>query len=78
MQAAARTSPPVADAAARAVTSAYDPATAFGFQHHDKGRRRDEPGLLTGASGIALALADYADLPAPEKPVRWGHLLNLP
>lgn len=77
MQAAARTSPTIANTAAEAVTDAFDPTTPFGFQHHDGRHTRNEPGFLTGASGVALALADHADLPTSGNPIRWDCLLNL-
>lgn len=77
IQATARISPPIANAAATAVIDAYDPTTAFSFQHHDSGRPHNEPGFLTGASGVALALADHADLPTSGNPMRWDCLLNL-
>jgi hypothetical protein len=31
----------------------------------------------TGAAGIALALADHAELPAPDVPARWDAILLL-
>jgi hypothetical protein len=37
----------------------------FCFQHSDHGRATDEPGLLVGAAGIALALAEQGGLPPP-------------
>ncbi len=41
------------------------------------GSARDEPGLLTGAAGTALALADHGQLPTPTAPARWDSLLLL-
>ncbi|HEX5494125.1 MAG TPA: lanthionine synthetase C family protein [Mycobacteriales bacterium] len=77
MQATARTSPPIADAAATAVANTFDPTADFGFQHHDGAHTHNEPGFLTGASGVALALADHADLPTSGSPIHWDCLLNL-
>lgn len=77
LQATTHTRPTIANTAATAVTNAYDPSTAFGYQHHDNGNPRNEPGFLTGASGTALALADHADLPTSGNPIRWDSLLNL-
>ncbi|MGH8791258.1 MAG: lanthionine synthetase C family protein [Stackebrandtia sp.] len=68
---------PLAEAAATAVVDAFDPDTRFGFQHRDHGHVRDQPGLLTGAAGAALALADHTGLPAPTRPISWDCLLNL-
>jgi hypothetical protein len=68
----------IADAAAAAIADAFTPRLPFGFCHHDPdGTPRSEPGLLTGAAGIALALADHAALPALEVPARWDCLLLL-
>ncbi|MGH3321250.1 MAG: phosphoenolpyruvate carboxykinase [Streptosporangiaceae bacterium] len=43
----------------------------------DAGAVPDQPGLLTGAAGIALALADHGSLPAPQVPARWDATLLL-
>jgi hypothetical protein len=48
----------LASSAAEAIADYFDPATRFGFQHHEHNQRHDNPGLLTGAAGIALTLAD--------------------
>lgn len=78
LQATARTSPSIVSTVGQAVTDTFDPATAFGFQHHDRGSIHNEPGFLIGASGIALALADHADPPtSPRRPNPWDCLLNL-
>ncbi len=68
---------PLADRAAAGVVAFYDPATAFGFQHQDGQKPTDNAGLLTGAAGIALALADHAHIPAPDVHTRWDALLLL-
>jgi hypothetical protein len=77
MQSTAGTFPPLTDAAATAVANAFDPIAAFGFRHNDRGEMHDDPGLLTGAAGVALALADHAKLPTPDSPIRWDCLLSL-
>jgi lantibiotic biosynthesis protein len=56
----------------------HDPRFPFRFRHRDHGVPADEPGLLTGAAGIALALADPAILPAPDVPTPWTAALLLP
>nr|WP_279588962.1 lanthionine synthetase C family protein [Amycolatopsis granulosa] len=54
------------DTVAERVLAAFDPAAPFGFRHlRHTGERADEPGLLQGAAGAALALATYAGNPAP-------------
>lgn len=67
----------LANSAAKALAECFDPATRFGFQHHERHQRHDNPGLLTGAAGAALALADSACLSTPANPIRWDQLLNL-
>jgi hypothetical protein len=67
----------VAGSAASATVAAYDPECAFAFQHLHGGTRSDDPGLLTGAAGTALALADHARLASPEPPTRWDAILLL-
>jgi hypothetical protein len=73
------TSPPAARARSAAATSAaYDPQQPFAFRHTQNGNASDRPGFLTGAAGIALALADHAELPEPATlPARWDSLLLL-
>lgn len=68
---------PVAKAAARSVAASFGPTHAFGFQHLDRGQAHDEPGLLTGATGVALALADHEHLPCANAPTSWDSLFNL-
>ncbi|MDQ0377629.1 lanthionine synthetase C family protein [Amycolatopsis thermophila] len=54
------------DVVAARVLAAFDPAARFGFRHLLRGGEwSDEPGLLQGAAGVALALASYAGNPAP-------------
>jgi class I lanthipeptide synthase len=75
--ASARTTPATARWAADAVTDAFDTRQPFGFRHLHHGTLTDDPGLLTGAAGIALALADHAGLPTPETATRWDAILLL-
>jgi hypothetical protein len=70
--------PVIADRAASAVAAAFTPHQPFGFRHErGRGIANDEPGLLTGAAGIALALSDHGGLQAPAVPARWDSLLLL-
>jgi hypothetical protein len=66
-----------AEQAASATTAAHAPGSAFGFQHRHAGAPSDDPGILTGAAGIALALADHGRLPAPPGSTSWDALLLL-
>jgi lantibiotic biosynthesis protein len=47
--------------------------------HGDHGGtdRAGRPGFLTGTAGIGLALADYAQLPAPQDVIAWDAILLL-
>ncbi|MGH3900481.1 MAG: lanthionine synthetase C family protein [Pseudonocardiaceae bacterium] len=65
------------DSAATAVTEVFNPELTFAFQHLHNGLPSDEPGLLTGSAGVALALADHGQLPEPPVPARWDSLLLL-
>ncbi|MEU8310155.1 lanthionine synthetase C family protein [Actinomadura sp. NPDC048955] len=64
-----------ADLAAAALVTAIDPRHAFAVQNLHHHTVTDDPGLLTGAAGIALALADHGGLPAPQNPARWDAAL---
>jgi hypothetical protein len=66
-----------ADRAAQAVTNQFDPRRRFAFQHVADQASKDQPGFLTGAAGVALALADHGGLPARDVPARWDALLLL-
>ena len=66
-----------ADRAAQAVTNQFDPRRRFAFQHVAEQTSKDQPGFLTGAAGVALALADHGGLPARDVPARWDALLLL-
>jgi hypothetical protein len=57
--------------------AAFEPQHTFAFQHADNGHLVDEPGLLTGSAGIALALADHGELPAVPVPAGWDAVLLL-
>jgi lantibiotic biosynthesis protein len=65
------------DSAAAAIAKAFNPQLTFAFQHLDNGVPADEPGLLTGSAGVALALADHGQLPTPPVPARWDSILLL-
>jgi hypothetical protein len=65
---------PAIDALAARLLDRFDPASAFGFRHGNP--VSDEPGLLYGATGIALALADLAD-PPPAERFSWDAVLLL-
>jgi hypothetical protein len=69
--------PITADLAASAVTAAFDPRHTFAVQNTHNHTASDDPGLLTGAAGIALALADHGGLPASTTPTRWDAALLL-
>ena len=77
LQCAAASQNVTAERAAAAVHAAFSADHPFGFQHLDKGATRDEPGLLTGAAGTALALADHGGLLGNDAPVRWDAVLLL-
>jgi lantibiotic biosynthesis protein len=65
------------DSAATAIAEAFNPRLAFAFQHLHNGVPSDEPGLLTGSAGVALALTDHGQLPAPPVSARWDRILLL-
>jgi len=65
------------DSAATTVAEAFNPRFTFTFRHLHHGVPSDEPGLLTGSAGVALALADHGQLPAPPVPARWDSVLLL-
>lgn len=67
--------PAIADLAATTLTTAIDPRHTFAVQNLHHHTATDDPGLLTGAAGIALALADHGGLPTPEDPTRWDAAL---
>ncbi|MGH3931302.1 MAG: lanthionine synthetase C family protein [Pseudonocardiaceae bacterium] len=63
--------------AAQSVMDLFHPDHRFGFKHIANRIAKDEPGFLVGAAGVALALANYGDLPARDVPTRWDALLLL-
>jgi hypothetical protein len=67
-----------AEAALAGLTGQYDSRLPFFFQHRDHGEATDEPGLLVGAAGIALTLADHSALAAPAMPTAWTAALLMP
>lgn len=66
-----------ADAALEELTAQYDPRLPFFFQHRDHGQATDEPGLLIGAAGIALTLADRSELATYRVSTAWTAALLL-
>lgn len=64
--------PELADPAAARISEAADLAEPFALASVG-----DDPGLLTGAAGVALALADHAGLPDTAPRTRWDALLLL-
>ena len=77
LQCAAASGAVTANRAAAAVTAAFSPQRTFAFQHLENNIASDKPGLLTGAAGVALALADHGDLPAAAVTTRWDSVLLL-
>jgi hypothetical protein len=73
----ARAASRAATAAADAIATAFDPEPPFAFPHHGNGVLQDRPGFLTGAAGVALTLADHAQLPAPPTATPWDAILLL-
>jgi hypothetical protein len=69
--------PITADLAASALIAAFDPRHTFAVQNIHNQTASDDPGLLTGAAGVALALADHGGIPAPETSTRWDAALLL-
>lgn len=64
--------------AADAIAASFDPSLPFAVPHHLNDRHHDNrPGFLTGAAGVALALADYAQLPALPVTTAWDATLLL-
>jgi hypothetical protein len=63
--------------AASAVTGMFSVRHRFGFQYATHENATDDPGVLNGACGTALALADCSAIPAPAVPDKWDALLLL-
>ncbi|QNP75386.1 lanthionine synthetase C family protein [Streptomyces roseirectus] len=72
-----RTVPALADSLAAKVIDGFTPEAPFGYRYHHAlaARPLDRPGLMEGASGIALALHAYATGTAPATP--WDGALLL-
>lgn len=76
--AAADNLPDLAEPAARRIETAADPDHRYLIRHRERGAFEDDPGLLTGAAGVALVLADYAGLPSwATSASRWNCILLL-
>jgi hypothetical protein len=69
--------PDLAEQAAAEIERAVNPHHRYLVQHMDRGTAGDSPGLLTGAAGVALALADYAELAVPGPAAAWDCILLL-
>ncbi|MBR7833493.1 hypothetical protein KDL01_09465 [Actinospica durhamensis] len=70
--------PGLAELAARRIETVANPRHRYLVQHSERGALEDDPGLLTGAAGAALALADHAGLPSSATPAsRWNCILLL-
>ncbi|MGP3969554.1 lanthionine synthetase LanC family protein [Streptomyces sp. 6N223] len=68
---------PVADLAATRILTLHDPSRRYGFAHVERSVSTDAPGFLTGAAGVALALADDGGLLPRATPATWDALLLL-
>lgn len=66
-----------ADALAQRLRNAFDRAAPFGFRHQLQRAELDEPGLLHGATGVALTLATFAGATAVPGIVAWDSPLLL-
>ncbi|MFB7596651.1 lanthionine synthetase C family protein [Streptomyces sp. NPDC056160] len=68
-----------ADRLAEALLAAYSPDAAFGYRRPVQGTtpltHLDSCALLDGATGVALALASYAEPPRPADPPGWDAAL---
>lgn len=67
-----------ADTALAELTAQHDPRLPLFFQHYDHGKATHQPGLLVGAAGIAMTLADRSVLAARTVPTAWTAALLLP
>jgi lantibiotic biosynthesis protein len=65
----------IAAYAGSVVVQHADPSAAFVFPHIEHGRRTDNAGFLTGAAGVALTLAEHAELAAAPVTTPWDALL---
>lgn len=69
--------PDLAGHAATHIIASSNPCHRYIIQHRENASTHDNPGLLTGAAGAALALADHAELPPSAANVRWDCVLLL-
>ncbi|MBW1599428.1 lanthionine synthetase C family protein [Streptomyces sp. JJ38] len=67
----------LANDAAEQTMEAHDADLQFGFPHVEAGTRADRPGFLTGAAGVAIALADYGKLIPETTTTPWDAVLLL-
>lgn len=65
----------VAEHAASEVVRSLDPDSPFLVAHLEHGAGHDNPGFLTGAAGVALALSEHSEFPAPSVTTPWDALL---
>lgn len=65
----------VARLAADHIANSRNQKRPFAFPHIEIGSRYDNPGLLTGAAGVALTLADHGRLLPPGTYARWDSTL---
>ncbi|WP_427884677.1 lanthionine synthetase LanC family protein [Kribbella sp. GL6] len=65
----------VAEHAAAGVTQSLNPDRPFLVEHLEHGIGHDNPGFLTGAAGVALALSEVVALPARPAATSWDALL---
>lgn len=75
MRCAAGVDDAVTKIAVLAVARDLEPSRPFVFGHRDHAKCHDNPGFLTGAAGVGLALAEHADLPAAPVRTSWDALL---
>jgi hypothetical protein len=73
----ARGYPNLTEHAAARIIAGADPRHPVLVQHLDHGIVHNAPGLLTGAAGAALALADHAQLPTAAHTTHWDSILLL-
>lgn len=55
----------------------HDSTLQFGFPHVEAGTRTDRPGFLTGAAGVAIALADHGQLIPETATTPWDAVILL-
>ncbi len=65
----------VTQIAVRTVARDLEPNRPFVVGHRDHARTFDNPGFLTGAAGVGLALAEHAELPVAQVRTSWDALM---